>query len=185
MTIKKGEFWPKTCFFTPKWVNFWTKISQFRLKLMVFGLNFGLFLRIFCHCQSKWANFGQKLGIPAKTSIFKWKIIRNKRISDIFEDKPILSDFLSDIRAPRAVFDSHRPIILLFNYMLPLIGCSQRTNQNIDCKWTSSQRPVFGHTFWSLFFWILKIDDVINFMTSLIYIYLFILEKTKNGTTRK
>ena len=86
-----------------------------------------------------------------KHSIFKWKIIRNKRISDIFEDKPILSDFLSDIRAPRAVFDSHRPIILLFNYMLPLIGCSQRTNQNIDCKWTSSQRPVFGHTFSSLF----------------------------------
>ena len=67
------------------------------------------------------------------------EIIWNKRISDIFEDKPKLSDFLSDIRAPRTVLDKHRPIILLFNYSQYLIGCSQRTNRNIDRKWTSSK----------------------------------------------
>ena len=92
-----------------------------------------------------------------------------------------LSDFLSDIiRAPRTVFDNHRPIILLFNYSPSLIGCSQRTNQNIDCKWTSSQRPVFGHTFWSLFqtienWWRHHFDD--NYLWR--YWFIFILEKKK------
>ena len=132
-----GQFlgWDKPI---PIWNNgFWSEIGLFWVNYAIVSLN-GLILALNARFR-------------LKHSIFKWKIIRNKRISDIFEDKPTLSDLLSEIRAPRAVFDSHRPIILLFNYMLPLIGCSQRTNQNIDCKWTSSQRPVLGHTFSSLF----------------------------------
>ena len=122
------------------------------------------------------ATISLKLAILGQNSFFIMKSSKNKRISALFEDDTILSEFLSDIRAPRTVFDSHRPIILLFNYSLPLIGCSQRTNQNIDCKWTSSQRPVFGHTFWSLFSRLLKIDDVITSMTlyDVTDLYLFI-----------
>ena len=134
------------------------------------------------------ATISLKLAILGQNSFFIMKSSKNKRISALFEDETILSEFLSDIRAPRTVFDSHRPIILLFNYSLPLIGCSQRTNQNIDCKWTSSQRPVFGHTFWSLFsdYWKLMTSSLRwHFMTSLIYIYLFILEKTKKWHNKK
>ena len=181
--IKNGPHWPrKGVNFDPKY-DFLTQVGQFLgwnkpipIENNGFGLNSDYFSINFAIVNLNGlisvSNWQFRLH-----SIFKWKIIRNKRISDIFEDKPILSDFLSDIRAPRAVFDSHRPIILLFNYMLPLIGCSQRTNQNIDCKWTSSQRPVLGHTFSSLFseYWILMTSSLqfYDVRDSYLLIYLF------------
>ena len=137
-----------------------------------------------CHCQSKWANFGQKLGSPAKTSILNEKSseINGSRIS--LKISQYYRTFCRTLGHPGqflTVTDQLSYYLIICYHWLAVPNGPIRISIANELRLKDQFSVTLFHHFFQNIgnWWRHQFYDVTD-------LYLFIyFRKTKNGTTRK